>query len=243
LYSYPHHIGDFIRDTSRLSDAQSMTYLRLIWIYYQTEEPLPDDPKKLAFQIGACPEDTQLILEHFFCKDGASWRHKRCDSEIEAYRSRQDHGRKAAQARWKNAQSILGASGEHTQSTKNHANREPITDNREPKEKNIRRQAAVLCPADVSDQVWKDFLATRKAKITETALKGIEREAQKAGWTLESALQECTVRGWRGFKAEWVLNRSRSGFMINKQEALEARNRAVGDAWLKQTESEENASV
>jgi hypothetical protein len=134
----------------------------------------------------------------------------------------------------KHTRSIRRAYSEH---------REPITDNREPKEKNIRRQAAVSCPTDVSDQVWKDFLATRKAKITETALKGIEREAQKAGWTLESALQECTVRGWRGFKAEWVLNRSRPGFMINKQEALEARNRAVGDAWLKQTESEENASI
>jgi uncharacterized protein YdaU (DUF1376 family) len=132
MYSYPHHIGDFIRDTSRLSDSQAMTYLRLIWMYYDTEKPLPNDPEKLAFMLGASPQDTRLILGHFFYLDGEEYRHKRCDAEIEAYRSRQDHGRKAAKARWENAQSIPGASIEHTRRTKNDANREPITDNREP---------------------------------------------------------------------------------------------------------------
>lgn len=67
----------------------------------------------------------------------------------------------------------------------------------------------VLKPADVSDEVWSDFLAHRKrvrADLTNTALQGIMREAEKAGWTLEAALAECVVRGWRGFKAEWVTN-------------------------------------
>lgn len=132
MYSYPHHIGDFIRDTSRLTDSQAMTYLRLIWMYYDTENPLPKDPNKLAFMLGASPQDTQAILEHFFFEDGQTYRHKRCDAEIEAYRSRQDHGRKAATARWKNAQSIPDASDGHTRRTKNDANREPRTDNREP---------------------------------------------------------------------------------------------------------------
>lgn len=65
----------------------------------------------------------------------------------------------------------------------------------------------VLKPADVSDEVWSDFLAHRKrvrADLTNTALQGIIREADKAGWTLQAALAECVVRGWRGFKAEWV---------------------------------------
>ena len=62
-------------------------------------------------------------------------------------------------------------------------------------------------PGDVSEQVWNDFLQQRKqvkAPVTETALAGIQREAAKAGWSLEQALTECTVRGWRGFKADWV---------------------------------------
>jgi hypothetical protein len=35
-------------------------------------------------------------------------------------------------------------------------------------------------------------------------LSGIAKEAAKVGWTLEAALTECTIRGWRGFKADWV---------------------------------------
>ena len=203
MYSYPHHIGDFIRDTSRLTDSQAMTYLRLIWMYYDTENPLPKDHTKLAFMLGASPQDTQAILDHFFYEDGDMYRHKRCDAEIEAYRSRQDHGRKAAKARWENAQSMPGASIEHAQRTKNDANREPITDNRKP----IKKTLGADAPLDVDKNVWEDFLAIRKAKrspLTSTALEAIKREAAKAGWTLNQAVTECVARGWQGFKAEWV---------------------------------------
>lgn len=69
------------------------------------------------------------------------------------------------------------------------------------------RRKPVTQPPGVSDQTWSDFLASRKiakAPVTQTALDGIIREASKAGWTLEAALTECVLRGWRSFKAEWV---------------------------------------
>jgi hypothetical protein len=56
--------------------------------------------------------------------------------------------------------------------------------------------------------VVNDFKALRKAKkapITETAVRGIRREAEKAGWSFEDALKACCERGWTGFKAEWVM--------------------------------------
>lgn len=59
----------------------------------------------------------------------------------------------------------------------------------------------------VSQQVVRDFKAIRKAKkapITETAMAGIRREAEKAGLTLDSALALCCERGWSAFKADWV---------------------------------------
>jgi uncharacterized protein YdaU (DUF1376 family) len=203
MYSYPHHIGDFINDTSRLNDSQSMTYLRLIWHYYKTEEPLPKDINKLCFLLGASPEDAELILEHFFDEHPDCWRHKRCDAEIAAYRNRQDHGRKAAKSRWNNAPSMPGASAEHPQGIKKDANRKPITDN----QLTTKRTSAPVCPEGVGEQVWKDYIAVRKAKrspVTDTALQAIEKEAGKAGWPLEKALKECVARGWVGFKAEWV---------------------------------------
>jgi len=66
--------------------------------------------------------------------------------------------------------------------------------------------AADLLPG-ISEQVAKDFIAIRKAKkapLTETAVAGIQREADKAGLTLQSAIELCCARGWSGFKADWV---------------------------------------
>lgn len=59
----------------------------------------------------------------------------------------------------------------------------------------------------VSDEVKNDFLALRKVKkapVTATAIKGIEREAIKAKLTLEQALEICCSNGWTGFKADWL---------------------------------------
>ena len=62
-------------------------------------------------------------------------------------------------------------------------------------------------PENVSLQIWNDFEKLRvkkSAPITDTALSGIIKEANKANFTLEEALQECCIRGWQSFKAEWV---------------------------------------
>ena len=64
-----------------------------------------------------------------------------------------------------------------------------------------------ITPSGVSDSIFKDFLEVRKAKKakwTETALKGLQREAVKANMTLEQVMQMCCERGWAGFKAEWA---------------------------------------
>jgi hypothetical protein len=112
---------------------------------------------------------------------------------------------------------------------KKDANRKPITDNRidiKPKE----RQGALLCPPGVSVQVWSDFMAVRKAKrspVTETALRGIEREATNAGWTLEQALAECAARGWVGFKAEWVRNSMREVLDDSRLKMIANTNRVI----------------
>lgn len=85
----------------------------------------------------------------------------------------------------------------------------PETEKRQIKETEKRQkpQRHVACPVDVPDDTWRDFLAHRvaiKAPITQTAIDGIRREADKAKMTLADALREICARGWRGFKAEWV---------------------------------------
>ena len=70
-----------------------------------------------------------------------------------------------------------------------------------------KRTTSVATPVGVSDSVWQEFKSLRKAKkapITQRAIDKISEEANLAGWTLEKALEECIVRGWQAFKADWV---------------------------------------
>lgn len=71
----------------------------------------------------------------------------------------------------------------------------------------IKAVAEALRPESVSESVWADFIAVRTAKrapLTATAIAGIEREAAKAGVTIEAALQVCCERGWQSFRADWI---------------------------------------
>ena len=77
----------------------------------------------------------------------------------------------------------------------------------ETKTKREKKATSVAPPEGVSIIVWQDFLTLRKAKrapMTQRALDGLIKESKKAGWTLEQALEECCLRGWQAFKADWV---------------------------------------
>jgi uncharacterized protein YdaU (DUF1376 family) len=113
-----------------------MAYLKLLWMYYDTESPLPADAKLLAFKIGSNADTVQLLLDAFFILDGNVYRQKRCDAEIEAYHGRSTIARDKAYKRWKNAEASKNdatALPQHSNSIapepKCHANREPRTDN------------------------------------------------------------------------------------------------------------------
>ena len=74
-----------------------------------------------------------------------------------------------------------------------------------------KKATSVAPPEGVSDSVWQEFKTLRKAKkapITQRAIDAITIEANKAGWTLEKALEECVVRGWQAFKADWVATKA-----------------------------------
>ena len=70
-----------------------------------------------------------------------------------------------------------------------------------------KKRSRATTPDGVSEIVWKDFLQIRKAKkapMNDTALMGIQREAGKAGLTLQRAIEISCERGWQSFKADWV---------------------------------------
>lgn len=74
-------------------------------------------------------------------------------------------------------------------------------------QKNWNEGMKLLLAEGIDEQIASDFIAIRKAKnapITQTALDGIKREANKAKLTLENALRICIERNWQGFSASWL---------------------------------------
>lgn len=64
-----------------------------------------------------------------------------------------------------------------------------------------------LLEMGVSPQVAKDFMAVRKekkAKDTQTAIKGLQREIAKSGMTAEECITISVENSWKGFKVEWL---------------------------------------
>lgn len=66
-------------------------------------------------------------------------------------------------------------------------------------------------PEDVTEDTWQTFIAARKlakAVVSDRVLESIRKEAAKAEMSLDAALCEMCARGWRGFKAKWVIEKA-----------------------------------
>lgn len=103
----------------------------------------------------------------------------------------------------RNADQTSPPRGRDQSATRTKPVRHADTNRQEP---SSNRHRTVNRPEEVPEQVWEDFIAVRKAKrapITQTALAGIRREAEKVGMTLAEALGECCERTWQTFRASW----------------------------------------
>jgi uncharacterized protein YdaU (DUF1376 family) len=202
LHYYQFNIGDYASHTRNLSLLEDLAYRRLLDEYYLHERPFNECITTVARQIGMRDQEDAVgfVLTNFFVLQEEGWVNKRAEEELAKFRFKSEQASRAGKA---SAERRLNARSTDVQPTNN---QEPITNNQEPII-NTTRQKAISCPQGVSEDVWRDFCQHRKsvrATVTQTALDGIDREAKKAGWSLEAALRECVVRGWRGFKAEWV---------------------------------------
>lgn len=215
MHYFQFHIGDYRAATAHLSNLEDLAYRRLLDWYYDTEQPIAlRDVDKIARRIRIDPVTVETVLRDMFEPDGDIFRNSRADQEIAKFHELQDASKRGAAKRWHKDGNATPLP------TINH---EPITNNQEPKK---RQRAVVECPSDVDPQIWADYMTLRKAKkapITQTSLTSIEREAKKAGWSLNRAIQECVTRGWQGFNASWVSTPSKPANAFPERNLAAAR--------------------
>lgn len=199
---------------------QHGAYTLLIDACYDRER-FPTREEAIEWTWAQTPEEiaaVAFVLGRFFVLgDDGRYTQARIHEEILSYRNMSVTNKKIAVEREAVRRKNKGNSTKRARSVNEPPpNQEPLTTNQEPINnthapsalKHSRFDAhAYLCAAGVDGLVAVDWLALRKAKkapVTETALRGIEREAGKAGLPLSEAIRTCCERGWSGFKADWV---------------------------------------
>ena len=195
MHYFQFEIKEWVSNTAHLSLEEEAIYLRLVNFYYDSEKPISSDIEMISRKLRiANIQMTYAILHEFFTECESGFIHNRCNLEIAKYHAKSEQASRAGKA---SAEKRFNSRSTAVQ---------PII-NQESLIINHKSNKTIQAPEGVSIEVWNDFVAQRKkskAVISENVINSINKEAQKAGWTLEQALAECAARGWRGFKADWV---------------------------------------
>jgi uncharacterized protein YdaU (DUF1376 family) len=215
--------GDaYLADTTHLTTEEHGAYFLLMLAAWRQENcDLPNDDRKLARIVGLSGRKwaaiKSTIMEFWKVENGRIFQ-SRLRKERAFVDQKSESNRKSASARW-NKQDVENiGSDECDRLSECNAPPPPPIRVEEPNGPSTQRAgkraaSGLPCPDDVAEQVWSDFLAHRrklKADVTETAMAGFRREADRVGWRLERAIEESILRGWRGFKADWVKDSDRS---------------------------------
>ena len=202
------NIEKLIGGTIGMDATEFGAYMSLIVSCYQSQNNLPNDDKRLARMARVSPKvwkRIKPILEPKFTKSDLRWSHDVVQKELDKYSLLSTKNR--ANALKKNKTDEPLGSVSLSQNEANTNNNKQITNNNNNKPPIVPQRGSVIKPDDVDDDVWSDFINHRKRKkanITKTALGRIKSQADKAGMTLNDVLAEMVMRGWVGFKAEWV---------------------------------------
>lgn len=161
---YPHHIGDYAKDTRALTQGEHGAYRLLMDEAYSTEQGIAQDEIYAIACAKTSQEkrNTDRVLAKFFVLQDGRYRQKRIDAEVRSYQEKSAKASASAQKRWseRNANACANAMRTHTEGSKEaDANPMlPITNNQ--KKENI-------IPADAGAALWEFGITV----LTEQGLK------------------------------------------------------------------------
>lgn len=94
---YPHHIGDYARDTQHLSPLEDGCYRRMLDIAYASEKPLPASVEAICRLVRAKSASERkavdAVLGEFWKQQEDGWHNKRVEEEILKAKAKADAAR------------------------------------------------------------------------------------------------------------------------------------------------------
>jgi uncharacterized protein YdaU (DUF1376 family) len=248
MFYYKHHIGDYRRDTGHLSLLEHGAYRQLLDLYYVDEKPIPNETdwvmRRLSAKTQVEKDAVLAVLSDFFTQNEAGWSHKRCDSEILAYEEKADQNQKNGKLGGRpkkkaeiNPEITQSVSNANPTQSENNLNHKPLTINHKPLTKEPFRESGAKAPR-AARKCPDDFLVTDAMKTwaaAECPNADIHAETLKfRDYTFSTVRTDWagTWRNWLRKSQESKPFYGKSLGHVNKQEALEASNRAVVERLL-----------
>jgi uncharacterized protein YdaU (DUF1376 family) len=237
----PLWIGDYLSATTRLTTEQHGAYLLLIMDYWKNGPP-PDDDQVLA-QITRMSVDAwsnaSSILRAFFEHENGMLVHARIEKERAAAKNNSvkntNRARAAAESRWaknapSNAPSIPQAMLDECPSpSPSHIPTTNVVGERGPKPRPARK-----CPEGFEVTPAMQDWATINAPLVNLD----QATATFRDHTFKTAIADWAGawRNWMRREQQYTTDRQRPGARpaVNRQEAIEQRNRAINNEWLHQ---------
>lgn len=248
---YSFHIGDFRAGTVNMTRQARWIYRDMLDVYYDTERPLSLDFDRLCDDIGVMDDAERAIVQRLlrfkFIETENGFVHEVCDVVISEYRIKattaQANGKLGGRPRKANSnpEKPSGLSnGFDSNATGNlsdsesKTNQEPLTNNQKPKKKTAAAPPFVL-PDWIDQTIWDTWHSTPKRKKATPEQKALAVQTlsdwRDAGLDHAASLKAAAVAGWQGlFLRESTGAKSATQ---NKQQALERRNRDVGQEWAR----------
>lgn len=236
---YKRFIGDIQAKTGGLTLAEFGAYDRLLDHYYSTEQPIA---AKEAYRIcramsGAERQAVDSVLSRFWDETPEGYVQSKADEVIAKARplieAARENGKKGGRPR----------KTENPDETQRVQKKNPDETQHEPSAKASQSQSQIspsLRSGDVSaealgipPQLLADYRVVRKAKkvgaLTETAAGMLRREAEKAGVSVQQAVEACCQYGWGAFNAGWYAERMQAA---NRRSAAPANKHAAAAAGI-----------
>lgn len=239
--------------------------LLLLWAEAWQEKPcgtLPDDDELIALMVDMAPalfvKHKGVLLRGWWKAEDGRLYHDTITTRVLAMLAKRANDAERAAARRARAAASGGGHAEVTrdaEATPGEPPREfytkhqaPSTSQQDKPVGKARKRAESVAPgilvaAGFDADAAAEFIAHKdrvKAPLTLRAWVDHVAESEKAGWTPQQAAEKVMAKGWKGFEAKYVASEQRPAgtvIPINRQEAIEVRNSAVGDEWLRQQEA------
>jgi uncharacterized protein YdaU (DUF1376 family) len=215
-----------------LSNEEDLAYRRLLEMYYDTEQPIPDDLQLVSRRIRVTSEALLFVLQEFFVLVNKGWKNKRCDLVIKDYHEMAEKNRRNGQKGGRpkrpkdeqgNPVGSLSVPSGMPVVTQVKANQEPITINQEPK-KNSNRGTRLPVDFDLSDD-WIAFCQQERLDLNPHKVFAEFKDY----WTALPA-GKGTKTDWTATWRNWVRRQSapRTGYVKPMTQAERATNIALG---------------